>query len=397
MSSSEVSTGNVTPKRRVRQRRSADTLTNAFEVWASLREAGTAATFDGCPAVARRDDVMEVLSDPETFVSAGRLDLGSSRRLIPQEIDPPDHRRFRRLLEPVVSPKAVRKMEPAIRALAVKLIEDVQDAGSCDFVKTVAMLAPRFFAFELLDLPESGFEEMIYLKDEILHPAGDTDEERQASKKAAGVRIEELLAAAMHERMERPTDDILSRVIEMELDGDRLSPDEIQAIYYQLFVAGLDSVAAMTTCFFAFLAGSPEHQQQIASDPSVIPNAVEEMLRHQSAVEDIARVAARDCEVNGQSLRAGDQVVIVLGAANHDPSVFPDPDTVDFDRNANKHLAFSAGIHRCLGLHLARLELAIVLEEWHKRIPSYRLAEGTQLKWLDSPIRTVESLPLEWA
>ena len=110
-----------------------------------------------------------------------------------------------------------------------------------------------------------------------------------------------------------------------------------------------------------------------------------------------ARVAVRDCEFNGHSLQAGDQVVIILGAANHDPSLFPDPDTVDFSRNANKHLAFSAGIHRCLGLHLARLELAIVLEEWHKRIPSYRLAEGTQLKWLDSPIRTVESLPLEWA
>jgi cytochrome P450 len=386
----------VIPKRRVREPRSGETLANAFATWSKLRAAGDDAKFDGCPAAATRTDVMDVLSDPELFVSGGRLDLGSSRRLIPQEIDPPDHRRYRKLLEPVFAPREIQKMEPAIRAMAVELVEAVQAAGSCDFVTTVGLLAPRFFAFELLHLPESGFKEMIYLKDEVLHPTGSTDEERQAAKRAAGARIEEMLAAAMNDRMANPGDDLLSRVIAMELDGDRLSPDEIQAIYYQLFVAGLDSVAAMMTCMFAFLAGSPEHRRRLATDPAVIPNAVEEMVRHQSAVEDVARVVSQDCEFNGQPLRAGDQVVVILGSANHDPSMFPDPDTVDFDRNANKHLGFAAGIHRCLGLHLARLELAIVLEEWHKRIPDYWMAEGMQLKWLDSPIRMVEELPLEW-
>jgi len=382
--------------RRVREPRSNETLSNAFAVWADLRAAGDDATFDGCPVAATRDDAMAVLSDPELFTSEGRLDLGSSRLLIPQEIDPPEHRRFRALLEPVFAPKEVRRMEPAIRAMAVELIEAVRPAGACDVVTSVATLAPRFFAFELLDLPESGFEEMLALKDQILHPPGATDDERQANKRAAGSKIEEMLAAAMHERMANPSNDILSRIIQMEIDGDRLTSEEIQAIYYNFWIAGLDSVAAMTTCMFAFLAGSPEHRQRIVDDPAVIPNAVEEMLRRESIVETVARVASRDCEFNGHAMKQGDQIVVALGAANHDPSMFTDPEVVDFDRNANKHLAFAAGIHRCIGLHLARLELSIMLEEWHKRIPDYWMPEGTELTWVDSPIRVVESLPLEW-
>ncbi len=387
---------NVTPRRRIREPRSRETLAEPFRVWSELRAQGAEARIDGCPVAAHRDDVMEVLSDAELFTSGGRLDLGSSRNLIPQEIDPPDHARYRKLLEPVLAPKQVRLMEPSIRALAAEMVDEVADAGSCDLVSTVALLAPRYFAVELLGLPGDRVGEMLELKDAILHPEGATDDERQAVKTAAGAKIEEMLHAAMLERMANPGDDLFSRVIAMEIDGDRLSTEEIQAIYYNFFIAGLDSVAAMTTCMFAFLADSPEHRRRIVEDPSIIPNAVEEMLRRESIVETIARVASRECEFQGQTVLPGDSVVLALGAANHDPELFPDPDTVDFDRNANKHLAFAAGIHRCIGLHLARLELVIVLEEWHRRIPDYRIREGFELEWLDSPIRTVHELPLEW-
>jgi cytochrome P450 len=287
-------------------------------------------------------------------------------------------------------------MEPAIRAIAGELIESVIAAGSCDFTTTVGLLAPRFFAIGLLELPDSGFREMLYLKGEAIHPTGATDGERQASKMAAGVRIEKMLDNARRERMANPGDDLLSRVIKMQVDGESLTPDEVLAVYYNLFVAGLDTVAGMMSCMFAFLAGSPQHRRRIVDDPGVIPKAVEEMLRRETVIENVTRVAARDCEFNGRAVRAGDPIVVAMGAANHDPSVFADPETVDFDRDSNKHLAFAAGIHRCLGSHLARLELAIVLEEWHKKIPDYWLAEGTELRWLDSPVRTVRQLPLEW-
>ena len=386
----------VEPKRRVREPRSNERLANSFGVWADLREAGQDATFDSCPVATRRDDVLAVLGDAELFVSGGRLDMGSSRDFIPQEIDPPYHRRYRQLLEPVFSPRSVRKMEPAIRAMAAELVEQVQEDGSCDFIRTVAMLAPRYFVLELLDMPESALPEMLRLKDATLHPEGSTDEERQATKLAAGAWIEELLAAAMEQRKQNLGDDLFSQIIEMRLDDDQLTDDEVLAIYYNFFIAGLDSVAAMTTMMFAFLATSPEHRRRIVEDPAVIPNAVEEMLRRETVVETVARVASRDCEFKGHQLHAGDQVVVALGAANHDPDLYPNAAEVDFDRNANQHFAFAAGIHRCLGSHLARLELAIVLEEWHKRIPDYWIPEGTELEWIDSPIRMVKTLPLEW-
>jgi cytochrome P450 len=386
----------VEPKRRVREPRTNETLESSFRVWADLRAAGQQATFDGCQAVATRDEVMAVLSAPELFVSGGRLDNGSSRRFIPQEIDPPNHRRYRQLLEPIFAPREVRRMEPAIRAMAAELVESVQGAGHCDFAETVAMLAPRYFVLELLGMPESAIPEMMLLKDDILHPEGANDEERQATKMAGGARVEKMLAVSMEQRKQNLGTDLFSQIIQLRLDGNPLTDDEILAIYYQIFIAGLDSVMAMTTMMFRFLAGSPEHRQRIVTDPAVIPNAVEEMLRRETVVETVARVAARDCELNGRTLHPGDQVVISLGAANHDPDVFPSAEVVDFDRNANQHLAFAGGIHRCLGSHLARLELAVVLEEWHKRIPDYWIPEGTELEWIDSPIRMVKALPLEW-
>lgn len=392
-----TSNNGIKPARRIRAPRDNATLANSFRVWEELRAAGSDATFDGLPTVATREEVMNVLSDPELFISGGRLDNGSSREFIPQETDPPHHRRYRALLEPIFAPRQIRRMEPTVRAMAIDLIEKVEDAGSCDLVSTVGMLAPRFFIMELLGLPESRVAEVCDLKDEVLHPEGATDDERQAVKMAAGARIEKLLAEAMWERKENPGDDLLSQIIAMELDGDRLSDDEIQAIYYTVFIAGLDSVAAMTTMMFMFLAQNPAHRRQIVEDPTIIPNAVEELLRHQSVVETVARVASRDCVLNGRTLSAGDQVVVALGAANHDPAEFEDAGSVDFARNANKQVAFAAGIHRCLGMHLARLELAILLEEWHKRIPEYQIPEGTELEWIDSPVRMVRTLPLEWS
>ena len=218
------------PLRRIREPRSQQTLANPYAVWADLRAAGSRASIDGCPAVATRQDVMQVLSDPDLFRSGGIKDLGSSRHLIPMEIDPPYHRRYRKLMDPLFSPQAVRRMEPAIRAMATGLIEPVAAAGSCDFVSTVGLLAPRFFALELLNLSESGYQEMLRLKDEAIHPAGVTDEERQASRQAAGKRVEEMLAEAMRQRLAHPGDDLLSRVVKMEVDGDKLTPEDRKSV-----------------------------------------------------------------------------------------------------------------------------------------------------------------------
>ena len=149
------------------------------------------------------------------------------------------------------------------------------------------------------------------------------------------------------------------------------------------------------TCFFAFLAQNPEHRRQIAQDPSVIPAAVEELLRWESPVPGVPRMTVTDTEVAGCPVKAGTLMMASLGAANVDPAEFGDPMTVRFDRSVNRHVGFGAGVHRCLGSHLARRELRVTLREWHKRIPDYSLKLGSELHYARG-LRSVEDLELVW-
>jgi len=157
-------------------------------------------------------------------------------------------------------------------------------------------------------------------------------------------------------------------------------------------IAGLDTVSAALDCMFGFLAQHPEQRRQLVERPEDIPQAVEELLRWETPVMAVARVATRDTEIGECPVHTGDQVLALIGAANVDTHEFPDPD-VDFDREANRHIAFGGGIHRCLGSHLARLELRLALREWHRRIPEYRLKPGVELDFTPG-IRAVDTFPM---
>jgi cytochrome P450 len=152
-------------------------------------------------------------------------------------------------------------------------------------------------------------------------------------------------------------------------------------------------VTATLDCMFAFLAQHPEHRKQLVDDPSLIPAAIEELLRYETPVMGVARVAAQDSEIGGCPVHKGDQVVVILGAANTDDAEFGDASEVRFDREVNRHLAFGGGVHRCLGSHLARLELRVALREWHRRIPEYSLAEGAVLEYTTG-IRSIDHFPM---
>ena len=160
-------------------------------------------------------------------------------------------------------------------------------------------------------------------------------------------------------------------------------------------IAGLDTVTATLDCEMTYLARHPEARQRLVADPAVTAGAVEELLRWESPVQMVVRVIKQDSELAGVSMQAGDHAVVMIGAANLDDE-FPDADRVEFEREANRHLAFGAGPHRCLGSHLARLEQRVALEEWHRRIPDYRIADGVDIHC--SPgIRQAERLPLVWS
>jgi hypothetical protein len=177
--------------------------------------------------------------------------------------------------------------------------------------------------------------------------------------------------------------------------GEKLTPEDVIDICYLFFLAGLDTVTASLDCMISYLARNPEKRQQIVDDPSLIPGAVEEMLRWESPVQGVARIAIQDTVLNGCPISKGMMVSPLLGSANNDEAFWDRPDDIDFARPQNKHLAFGGGVHRCLGSHLARLELRIGLEEWHKRVPNYRIADGIELMYSNG-LRAIDNLELVW-
>lgn len=346
--------------------------------------------------VGRGDDVEMVLRDPARFSSKFAQNSGLGFPLIPITIDPPDHHRYRRLLDPLFGPKQMARLEASIAARADALVDTFAGRGECDAAEEFAVPLPCGVFLDLMGLPSAELDTFVRWKDAILRGAdgslaGD-DPVRLAAQAESTARFGQLI----EERRAAPRDDLLSVLVGAEIDGVPITQEELLGICHIMLIAGLDTVTDSLTCFFAYLAEHPEQRRRIVDDPTIIPAAVEELLRYESPVPFIVRVATCDTEVRGITVGRGDHVVCLLGSADTDEQLVADADTVDFDREGNRHFAFGVGIHRCLGSHLARLELRIALDRWHRRIPHYRIPEGVDLAF--TPIlRQVEHLPLEFA
>jgi cytochrome P450 len=217
--------------------------------------------------------------------------------------------------------------------------------------------------------------------------------EMQAYQQKTADSIYQYFEEVLDEREADRRDDLLSRFLDVEVDGIKLKRTEILDICFLFLIAGLDTVSATLDCMFSYLAQHPEQRQQLVDDPSLIPAAIEELLRWETPVLGVARAATRDTELAGCPVHKGDQVSVILSSANTDPAEFDDPDVVRFDRATNRHLAFGGGLHRCLGSHLARQELRIALREWHRRIPDYSVAPGHTLVYTPA-IRSIDYFPM---
>jgi cytochrome P450 len=347
--------------------------------------------------VGKHRDVVTALRTPEVFSSGFEaVRIGQVRPLIPLQIDPPDHQHYRKLLDPLFAPRRVAELEPRVRELARSLVSEVAgDDGGCDFNRRIAEPFPSTVFLELLGLPVSRAQEFLRLKDGIIRPPAATPEQREAMVNRTGQQIYEVLEGVVDARSASPEDDFISGFLDAEVDGRKLTRNDVIDICYLFFLAGLDTVAASLDCMLAFLARNPGHRQQIVDDPGLIPGAVEELLRWETPVPGVVRRTTTDTELSGCPITAGKQVVVLLASANTDEAVWERADEVDFHREVNKHLAFGGGVHRCLGSHLARLELRVMLEEWHARIPDYEIPAGTELNY--SPgLRQIDPLPLTW-
>jgi cytochrome P450 len=347
-------------------------------------------------SVVGRSEVEYALQHPDVFSSApAAVDLGQSVPLIPLQVDPPEHSKYRKLLDPIFAPKRMNLIEPDIALLVNELMDRFIDEGSCEFTTALAEPLPSSVFLRLLGLPVSELAMFLKMKDGILRPAGDEMDEIKANQRKNAGEVERFFAETLADRRKRPQEDLLSMFATAEVGGDKLTDDEILGICFLFLLAGLDTVTDALECFFAYLAQHPEQRRLIVEDPSIIPTAVEELLRWETPVTGVPRMVLKDFELAGCPFHKGDHVGISIGSANTDEAELADAYDVDLTRNT-KHLAFGAGVHRCLGSHLARLELRTTLREWHKRIPDYEIAPGTELNFMFG-LRQVDSLPLFWS
>ncbi len=320
--------------------------------------------------------------------------LGTERPLIPLQIDPPEHRKYRKLLDPLFAPKQMATLEPQISAQVNQLIDTFEDRGSCDFTNEFAIPLPSTIFLRLFGLPLSELPQLLEFNERTQRPRGHSSAEHLAERQANARDVYRYFAAVIDERRrEAPRDDLLSTLLTSDVDGELLSDEDVIDISFLMILAGLDTITDTLTCSFKFLAEHDTHRQQIVDDPSVIPAAVEELLRWETPVMSIIRVAHADGEIEGCPVHKGDFVLACLGSANTDESEFENAAEVEFTRNPNRHIAFGGGIHRCLGSHLARQELRVALREWHRRIPHYALPTSFVPEYSDG-LRSVRNLTL---
>jgi cytochrome P450 len=367
-------------------------------MYKALRESSPVFRSPSSVVLSRLADIEMALKHTELFSSnMDAVDLGNLRPLIPLQIDPPEHAKYRRILDPLFTPREMARREPEVTKLVNEMIDAFADRGECDFHAEFAVPLPCTVFLQLLGLPLEDLEQFLTWKDGVIRPEGGpfTFEERHAATAPVAQKIYDYFERAIDDHIANPRDDVLSALIAANFkeDGGALSREELLDICFLFLIAGLDTVTDSLDCFFVYLARHPEHRRQLIEQPDILPSAIEELLRWETPVPGVARVAMQDVEVGGCPISKGERVSPLLGAANTDPTEFPDPDVVDFCRNPNRHRAFGGGPHRCLGSHLARMELRVALREFHRRIPDYEIPPGTELSYTGG-LRSVESLPL---
>ncbi len=349
--------------------------------------------------VCTRPDVDEVLQHPQIFSSGmGAAPLGNVRPLIPLQIDPPEHKKFRKILDPLFAPQRMAPLENPVVRLVNELIDAFVDQEEIDFARQFTIPFPSQVILTLLGLPLEELPMLLRLKDGIIRPhhvVGTSlgDAKAAAYKEAIAAEIYDYFSGMLDGPQFGTSDGLLRRFLYAEVDGERLSREDILDICFLFLIAGLDTISATLECFFAYFAENPERRRELVADPAIIPRVVEELLRWETPVALVARIATQDSEIGGCPVAAGERVSVFIAGANTDEEEIPDAYEVRWDREANRHLTFGGGVHRCLGSHLARLVLRVTLREWHARIPHYRIKPGVELEFVKGS-RALETFPM---
>ncbi len=350
------------------------------------------------------DLVFRVMREHETFSSslfppeirAAMVDLKLPDgrripRMTPIMLDPPEHTALRVPLQKTFSPKTVMKLKGDIDALAESLVDAVVPLGSCDFLSAVIEQLPVRIFLRMMGLPEDRIEEFRAMVREVFEPrSGDQMAALSRMRKIADAMIEQIIA-----RRTDPRDDIISLLWALEIDGEPMTLDLMEDYCSLLFLAGLDTVINAMAHGIRHLAAHPDLQAELRAKPELIVEATEELLRRYTLTAPIRR-AIRDTELGGRRIAEGDLIVTYLSAADLDPREFPDPGKFDLARENKAHLIFGAGPHRCLGSHLARIELQALYQTVLEKLPEFRLDPDKRPVFHAGNMLAVSSLPIRW-
>jgi cytochrome P450 len=345
--------------------------------------------------------VHDVLRKPEIFSSYPNnlVDAGAGK-FLPLELDPPEHTAFRAALQPLFSPTRMRELEVEIRRIVNELISEFAARGSAEYISEFAHELPTRVFLALMGWPLSDAPLFTEATEIALNGRpGDTPEQANESRMQAAFQMFGYFGKVIAERRTggADLDDITSRVLrnKIEVDGRErpLTDEELARMFFLLLIAGLHTVQGSLAWAVLHLSQNPDQRKLLVEDPGLVPAAVEEVLRYEAAVS-MGRRAVADTEIGGVVVREGDQLLVMLCSANRDATQFHEPDAMRIDRTPNRHLTFGSGPHRCLGSHLARIELRIALEELHRRIPDYALDPNEPPTVLPSQVRGVARMPI---
>lgn len=315
--------------------------------------------------------------------------VGEQDRRIPSTLDPPEHQHYRALMDAGMGPKSIRKIEPLIRRLTIDLIESFRDDGCCDFNRQFAEVLPIQVFLGLVDLPLSDVEELKYWCGQIVHPDGEN------SFETAAQWFRDYLGPVIDQRLGGSGTDLFTIMINGSVQGRSLNKDEMHNLCLQALLGGLDTVVNFLGFMMLGLAKDEKVRHRLATDIAMVPKAVEELLRSYGVV-NVARVVRRDMHCDGVELKQGDIVMLPTSLVGTDEQLNKCPFVLDLDRQRPRHAAFGRGPHFCPGVHLARAEIKITLEEWLRRIPNFSLASGAEPKFRSGIVGTVRGVSLAW-
>lgn len=373
-----------------------------FSVWDDLRSSCPVARsprFRDMVVPVRRTEIEAVARDTGTWSSRSPLvaEFGAMADFgilaPPISSDPPYHTHFRKLLLPFFAPQRMEALRPALVEHCDRLLDDLADRGTCDAAVEYAQHIPVHVITLLLGIPPEDGELFRRWIHELLE-LGPIDIEAAAQGLVGfGDYLRQQIEVRLSDGL---GDDLVSFLLQADLDGRRLGPDEIFGGCLLLLVAGIDTTWSAIGASLWHLAANPADQQRLRDEPELLPSAVEELLRAYAPVT-MAREAAVDTELAGCPVRAGDPLLLPFPAANRDPELFDRADEVLLDRSPNRHVAFGVGIHRCLGSHLARLEVSVAVERFLARVPAFSVADPAGVTWSTGQVRGPRTLPLRLA